>query len=77
MAGELSAPVEALPLAARAPVQAPDALQAVALAETQLKVEEAPLATAPEARLKVTVGATLTMTLAAGLVPAEPVQVRL
>ena len=69
--------MEVLPFAACAPLQAPEPLQAVALLEVQLSVEAAPLATAAGLALKLTVGTTLTVTLAAGLVPPGPLQVRL
>ena len=52
----MSAPVDCEPLAALAPLQAPEAWQAVAFTEDQLSVALEPLATALGPTLKVTVG---------------------
>jgi hypothetical protein len=73
----LSAPVDAEPLIALLPVQAPDALHEVALADDQLNVEALPLATVLGLAVKFTVGAgaeTETVALWLALPPA-PVQV--
>jgi len=55
-----------LPLTAFAPVQAPEAVQEVALVDDQLNVELAPLATVLgfALRLTATVGRALTVTVA-------------
>jgi hypothetical protein len=53
---ELSAPVDCEPLEGRAPLQPPDAWQAVAFAEDQLSVALPPLATALGPTLRLTVG---------------------
>ena len=53
----MSAPVEVEPLAASVPDHAPDAVQAVALADDQLSVEALPLATVPGLAVSDTVGA--------------------
>lgn len=52
----MSAPVDWLPLAALLPDQAPEAVQAVALVEDQVRVELAPEATVLGAALRLTVG---------------------
>jgi hypothetical protein len=59
----LSAPVGSLPLAAFAPDQAPEAVQAVALVEDQVSVEDAPPATLVGSALKVRVGSGNTVTV--------------
>ncbi|HEX4151771.1 MAG TPA: hypothetical protein VHY75_06135 [Steroidobacteraceae bacterium] len=71
----LNGPVLWLPLGASAPLQLPDAVQAVALVELHVKVDAAPLATAVGAALSVTVGAGTTVTAvdAGALVPLAPV----
>ena len=74
MAGELRAGVGALPLVLVAPLQAPEALQWVALAEVQVSVAVPPPATAAGLALKVTVGSTFTVTDEAALEPPGPVQ---
>jgi hypothetical protein len=51
-----TAPVDCEPLVALAPVQAPEALHAVALAEDQVNVALPPLATALGPTLRLTVG---------------------
>jgi hypothetical protein len=56
------------------PLQAPEAVQEVALTELQVNVEAPPLATDAGAAEKVTVGAMLTVTLEAMLVPPAPLQ---
>jgi hypothetical protein len=73
----LSAPVDCEPLTARAPDQAPDALQAVALVADQLNVALLPLATVLGVAVSVTVGAegvTDTVAVCTALPPA-PVHV--
>ncbi len=83
----LSAPVDCEPLVAKVPDQPPEAVQAVAFVEDQVKVEVAPLATVVGLALSVTVGAgVVTVTVGAGVVtvtvancaalPPAPVQVR-
>lgn len=54
---DVSSPVDCEPLNALAPFQAPEALQAVALAEDQVRVALPPLDTALGPTLKLTVGA--------------------
>ena len=73
----LSAPVDWEPLMALLPDQPPEAVQAVALLETQLKVELPPLATVLGLALMLTValGAALTVTVADwAALPPLPVQ---
>ena len=65
-----------VPLADLVPFQAPDAAQAVALVELQLKFAAPPLATTAIDALRVTDGTRLSVTLAVGLVPPGPLQVR-
>ena len=62
----MSAPVDWEPLVALLPDQPPEAVQAVALLDTQLKVELLPLATVLGLALMLTVapGALLTVTVA-------------
>jgi hypothetical protein len=74
----LSAPVEVEPLEASVPDHAPDAVQAVALADDQLSVEALPLATVLGLAVRDTVGAGwVTETVADWLaVPPGPVQDR-
>jgi hypothetical protein len=73
-----SAAVFCEPLAASEPLQPPVAAQEVALAEVQVKVDAAPLATVLGLALRLTVGAgvvTVTVVDCAAL-PPLPVQVR-
>ena len=74
----MRAPVDFAPLVATEPVQPPDAVQAVALVETQVSVELAPLATLVGLALKETLGAAAdTVTVAdCAAEPPAPVQVR-
>jgi hypothetical protein len=73
------APVLWLLLAGSAPLQPPEAAQAVALVELQVKVDVPPGATTVGLAVKVAVGAagavTVTVAVAAALVPPGPVQV--
>jgi hypothetical protein len=79
----LSAPVDALPLEALAPLQPADAVQVDALLELQVRVELPPGATPEGFAVSATVGAgagaladTVTTAVAdAGLVPVAPLQV--
>ncbi len=77
----VSGPVLCVPLGACEPDQPPPAVQAVALVELQVSVEAPPLATDVGAAPSETVGAgvvaaaTVTVAVAAGLVPPAPVQV--
>ncbi len=66
MASAFKAPVDCEPLVALEPVQAPEAAQAVALLEDQVKVEAAPLAIVLGLALKLTVavGVAATVTVA-------------
>jgi hypothetical protein len=75
---DLSAPVDCVPFRPSLPDQPPDAAQAVALVEVQVRVAEFPLVTVLGLALKVTVGAgAVTVTVADWLaVPPVPVQVR-
>jgi hypothetical protein len=68
----INAPVACVPLAATAPLQAPDAVQAVALVEVQVSIEEAPLARVVGAAINVTVGAGTTVGASAGAEPPPP-----
>jgi hypothetical protein len=63
-----------VPLADFVPLQAPEAVQEVALLELQTKVEAPPLATTAADAFSVTDGTTLTVTLAVELTPPGPVQ---
>ena len=74
----VSAPVDCEPLTDLAPVQAPDAAQAVAFAETQVNVALAPLAIALGPTLNCTVGVgDLTDTVVAWVAePPGPVHVK-
>jgi hypothetical protein len=63
-----------VPLTGFGPLQAPDAAQAVALAEVQVNVAAAPLATVAGDASNVTDGTMLSATLAVELVPPGPVQ---
>ena len=74
----LMAPVDCEPLVASEPLHAPDAVQAVALVEDQVKVDEPPWAMLVGLAVSETVGgvaATVTVTDWAA-VPPVPVQVR-
>jgi hypothetical protein len=74
----VSAPVEAVPLTAFAPLHPPEALHEVALLEDQVRVEPAPLATVLglALRLTVTLGCALTVTVAdCTALPPAPLQV--
>jgi hypothetical protein len=74
----LKAPVAFVPLVAMVPDQPPEAVQAVALVETQVRVEPAPLATLVGLALSVTLGGVAeTVTVAdCDAEPPVPVQVR-
>jgi hypothetical protein len=73
------APVLWLPLVASVPLQPPEAVHAVALAELHVSVEAPPVATLVGFAVNVAVGAalvvTMTVAVAAGLAPPGPVQV--
>jgi hypothetical protein len=73
---QLKAPVLCVPLAGLVPLQAPDAVQAVAFVERHPSVVEAPAATAAAPADNVTVGADITVTVASevALVPPAPLQ---
>jgi len=80
VAAAVNAPVLRLPLVACAPVQLPEAVQAVALVELHVSVDAAPLATEVGAAARVTVGTgelalTVTVAVSAALVPPAPAQV--
>jgi hypothetical protein len=70
-------PLFSLPLAARLPLQPPDAVHESAPAELQVNTELPPRATACGAAVRVTVGTGITVTVAVAgeLVPPGPVQV--
>jgi hypothetical protein len=73
-----SAPVDWFPLVALLPVQPPVALQEVALAEDQARVEDAPLDTEPGLAVRVTEGTGLDVTVTVTdllALPPGPVQV--
>jgi len=57
------APVLCLPLGGLVPLQAPDALQALASVEAQARVADPPTATVPAPADSVTVGARITVTV--------------
>ena len=57
MPDDVSAPLDALPLTALVPDQAPEAVQVVALLEFQVSVEALPLTTELGLAVRVTVGA--------------------
>lgn len=63
--GKLRAPVLCAPLVGKTPLQPPDAVQDVALAELQVSVEAAPPAT--------TVGLAVSVTAAAGMMATDAV----
>jgi hypothetical protein len=65
-----------VPLTGLVPLQAPDAVQAVAFVERHPSVVEAPAATAAAPADNVTVGAGITVTVASelALVPPAPLQ---
>lgn len=71
-----SAPVLCEPLAALVPLQPPDAVHDVALAELHVRVDVPPLVTAKGLAVIVANGPTLTVTVAGVLAPPAPVQVR-
>ena len=75
----VSAPVDQVPLVATAPLQAPEAVHAVASVELQVKLELAPLVTVVGAAVNVTVGAGSVTTTSADCEaePPVPVQVRI
>ena len=75
--GIVSAPVLFVPLVAIAPLQLPEAVHEVALVELHVNVEALPLATEVGFADSVTVGAgtTVTVAVAALLVPPAPLQV--
>jgi hypothetical protein len=72
------APVLAVPLVARAPLQPFDAVQVVALLVDQVSVEELPLATLPGLALRLTVGpgGVTVMLIVWFAEPPAPLQVR-
>jgi hypothetical protein len=76
---DVSAPVLRLPLDGNAPLQPPEAVHAVALAEVHVSVEVPPEAIVVGFAVKAAVGtavaATVTVAVAAGLSPPAPVQV--
>jgi hypothetical protein len=76
--GVVIPPVLCVPLAARAPFQLPDAVQDVALVELHVSVEALPLTTDVGLAVSVIVGAatTVTVAVAALLVPPAPAHVR-
>jgi hypothetical protein len=73
----LTAPVALAPLLARDPVQPPEAVQAVAFVDDQVKVDAAPLFTVLGFALRTMAGATLVTETVADWValPPGPVQV--
>ena len=75
--GIVSAPVLCVPLVAIVPLQLPDAVHEVALVELHVSVEAPPLTTEVGFADSATVGAgtTVTVAVAALLVPPVPVQV--
>ncbi|HEY3783667.1 MAG TPA: hypothetical protein VGL55_00125 [Steroidobacteraceae bacterium] len=72
----LSAPVLLLPLGANEPLHPPEAVHEVAFVELQVRVELAFCPIKVGDAVNLAVGAILTMTLAAWLMPPPPVQVR-
>jgi hypothetical protein len=72
--GTDNAPVLSVPLAALAPLQAPDAVQLVALVELQLSVATPPAETAVGLAVSTAVGTTLIVTSTGLLAPPAPVQ---
>jgi len=64
-----------LPLALNAPVHPPDAAQAVAFVDVQVRVDADPAVITEGLAVNTAVGITLICTLATGLVPPGPVQV--
>jgi len=60
---ELSAPVDCEPLVALLPDQAPEAVQAVAFVEDQVRVEDCPLSIVLGLALSVTCGARAAVTV--------------
>jgi len=75
-AGAERAPVLCVPLAGFVPLQAPEAVQAVALEELQLKTAAPPAGTVVGLAVSTAVGTTETATLAGALVPPAPVQLK-
>jgi len=73
--GAVKALVLCVPLVGSGPLQAPEAVQEVALVELQVNVDAPPLATDEGDAVKATVGPMLTVTLEAMLVPPGPLQV--
>ena len=71
------APVDCEPLVARAPDQAPEAVQLVAFAEDQVSVELPPLGTMVGFAAIVTVGAGVASATVADLAVLPPVPVQL
>jgi hypothetical protein len=74
----VNGPVLRLPLAARVPLQPPDAVHESAFVELQVNVELPPTATATGVAARVTVGSgfTVTVAVAGGLIPPGPVQIK-
>jgi hypothetical protein len=72
----VSAAVVSVPLGDFVPLQAPDALHAVAFRELQVSTEVPPDATETGLLSSVTVGTTFTVTEAGLLVPPAPLQVK-
>jgi hypothetical protein len=64
-----------VPLAGSVPLQAPEAVQEAALVELHVSIDAAPLVTEAGDAAKVIVGAMLTVTLEALLVPPGPLQI--
>jgi hypothetical protein len=76
--GRVSAPVLCVPLVGREPLQPPEAVQEVALAELHVRVEAPPPATTagPAASVTVAAGMTVTAAVATLLLPPVPKQTR-
>lgn len=76
MAGADRGPVFRVPLAAKAPLHAPEAVQELVPVELQVREEVPPRATAPGDAVSVAVGNgfTVTATLAGALLPPSPEQ---
>lgn len=72
------APVDQVPLVATAPLQPPDAVHAVVLAELHVRLDAPPMDTVEGDALSVTVGAdeTTTTFVEPEADPLDPVQVR-
>ncbi len=71
----LTAPVPCAPLIGNAPLQPPEAVQAVALLEFQVSVDVPPVAMTEGLTLNVAEGMTFTVAVAGALVPPGPVHV--